>query len=248
MKSSILNAAFNSGEGHIPSAFSVLDLLYCIYFEESEKLTLKDPSSFLFILSKGHAALGLYSVLGEAGLIEADWYLNFCSTNSKYGGHPDVSKVPLANASTGSLGHGLPISVGKVLADRVNGKKRKIICLVGDGELNEGTIWESALLASAHKMDELTIIVDDNLSTDRAVALGNIARKFEAFDFEVYEVNGHSHKEIREALSKNFFPKPKVVVAHTIKGFGIKEMENNPAWHHLSPTSEQLHKFLSELK
>ena len=247
MKASILNASLNSGEGHIPSAFSVLDILYCIYLEDGESFKTKDLNSFLFILSKGHAALALYALLGEIGLIEKDWYLNFCSEQSNYGGHPDVLKVPHANASTGSLGHGLPISVGKVLADRINGKKRRIICLIGDGEMNEGTIWESSLLASHHKMNELTLIVDNNLSTDRALALGNIGKKFDAFDFEVSEIDGHNHHEIREALKANNSAKPKIIVANTIKGFGLREMENNPAWHHLSPTIEQMTQFLSEL-
>lgn len=159
-----------------------------------------------------------------------------------------MRKIKGIAASTGSLGHGLPIAVGKVLANRVKNDIKKVICLVGDGEMNEGTIWESLLLASHHKMHELTLIVDFNHSTDRALSLGNLASKFKAFEFMVQEVDGHSVAALREAIKIKSGNMPLCIIANTIKGYGLAEFENNPAWHHLSPKSQQIDLLRKQLR
>jgi transketolase len=244
----ILKAAVNSGEGHIPSSLSILDILYCIYILLPKVSNVNFREDDFFVLSKGHAALALYAVLEEAGFIDSDWETTFCNFTSKFGGHPDMNKITGVEASTGSLGHGLPITLGKILAKRILGIKCRAICLVGDGELNEGTIWESLMLAAHHNMEELTIVIDSNGSGDRAVRLDSLESKFKAFNFDVTNINGHAHIEIVSSLMRKQENKPHVIIAQTIKGYGILEMENNPAWHHAVPNKSEIEKFTTGLK
>jgi transketolase len=199
-----------------------------------------------FVLSKGHASLALYAVLEEAGYQNDSWASSFGKFDSLFGGHPDSNKINGVTASTGSLGHGLPFTLGKILAKRSLKKSFGAYCLVGDGEMNEGTTWESLLLASHHEMKELTLLVDDNGSSNRSLKLGNLGDKFESFGFETYRVNGHSHAEILGALRINQ-TKPKAIIASTVKGYGVKVMENNPAWHHAIPDGDQLAEMIREL-
>lgn len=247
LRANILEVSCNSNEGHIPSAFSILDILFCIYVlfpkQSEQNIFTKDQ----FILSKGHAAIGFYAVLEEAGLIESDWKQKYCSFGSDFGGHPDVNKVPHSGASTGSLGHGLAIAIGKVLAKRNSTDGFRIICLVGDGELNEGSNWESLLIAGHRRLQELVVIVDSNSSSERALSLGDLESKFIAFDFHVAVINGHSHREILEALSLRNLGKPLAIIAQTEKGHGLPEMIGNPIWHHKSPTRDQVDSFLKDL-
>jgi transketolase len=247
LRTKILKAAFNSKEGHIASSFSILDLLYCFYVLLPKISMINFTKDDIFVLSKGHASLAIYAVLEESGIINSSWVENFCKWNSDFGGHPDVKKIREVNASTGSLGHGLPISIGKIFAKRILNKPGKIYCLIGDGELNEGSNWESMLIASHHKMHELTLIVDLNYSNNRSINLGNIQSKFESFGFIVKTINGHVHQEILESYLLKDSDKPVVIIANTIKGYGIKTMENNPEWHHAVPTIDQLNQFISEL-
>lgn len=248
LKSKVIIAASQAGEGHIPSAFSILDILYCLYILLPKVSEIDFKKQDVFVLSKGHASLALYAILEQAQFINPDWVENFGDFNSEFGGHPDMRKIFGVSASTGSLGHGLPFAIGKILANRVHKKKSKVFCLIGDGELNEGSIWESLLLASHHNLCELTLIVDSNNSSDRALTLGDIESKFKAFGFLVKTVDGHSHKSILEGLSEYSEVKPVALIAHTIKGFGISEMENNPAWHHAIPAKKDLDRFLKELE
>ena len=241
-------AASTSGEGHVPSAFSILDILYCLYkpFLGSGVVNFEDLD-FKFILSKGHAALGLYALLSEIDKSSKNWVNEFASYQSRFGGHPDRNKVPGVTASTGSLGHGLPIAVGIALANRAAKVSKKTIVLVGDGELNEGSNWESMLVASHHKLCDLLVITDFNHSTDRAVDLGNLESKMKSFGLETLTIDGHNHSEINSALKVSGNTGPRCVIAKTIKGNGLKEMENNPAWHHASPNSQKLSEFIHEL-
>jgi transketolase len=174
---------------------------------------------------------------------------SFGNYNSNLGGHPDLRKVPYVEASTGSLGHGLPIALGLAKGAKILGKANKIFTIVGDGECNEGTIWESALLASEHKLDNLCCIVDHNHSTDRALNVGNLFEKFKSFGWHAKIVNGHNDEELIETFQK--FPlsngKPFVVIAETIKGFGAKSIENQPSWHHKIPNLEELELIIKEI-
>jgi transketolase len=247
-KIAILTAAYESGEGHVPSAFSILDILYCLYkpFLNTGVVNFEDLD-FKFILSKGHAALGLYALLSEIDASAKNWVSEFSSYQSRFGGHPDRNKLAGVTASTGSLGHGLPMAVGIALANKASKVSKKTIVLVGDGELNEGSNWESLMVASHHKLQELLIITDFNHSTDRAVDLGDLESKMKSFGLETISIDGHNHSEIKFALEMNGNGRPRCVIAKTIKGYGLKEMENNPAWHHASPNSQKLTEFIREL-
>jgi transketolase len=247
MRIKILEASHVSKEGHIPSALSVLDLLYCIYLEFPATEDLELGKDYDFILSKGHASLALYAVLEEAGIIDNSWVRTFAKFDSDFGGHPDMRKVSGVSASTGSLGHGLPISIGKILANRILGKQKRVFCLIGDGEMNEGSIWESLLLASHHQLSELILLIDINHSTDRALNLGDVEAKMKAFGFQTVTVDGHDHEQILSALRSDS-RMPTAIIAKTIKGYGIEKMESNPAWHHLSPSGEELIEMIRELR
>jgi len=243
MRKSILTAAFNAGEGHIASAFSILELIDAVY----SSIPLAGGGPNWFVLSKGHASLALYAVLENRGLISSDWVENFCKFDSRFGGHPDSVKIPEIAISSGSLGHGLPFSVGLALANRARASVGKIVVLVGDGELNEGSNWEALLVADHYRLDNLQIIVDFNHSGDRAIELGSLVDKFSSFGCQVAEVEGHDTIDISKALLGHS-SKVKVLVAKTIKGFGIAEMQSNPEWHHKAPNRDQFDEFLRELR
>lgn len=250
LKRSIVEASFLSGEGHVPSAFSILDILVVLY-DKVLHIDPKNPESpdrDRFVLSKGHASLGLYAVLADKGFFSTDHLKTFGQFDSMLGGHPDALKVPGVEVSTGSLGHGFPMAVGMALGLKIAKNPAKVYSIIGDGESNEGSIWEATLLGSHHKLDNLICIVDHNHSTDRALSLGNIAKKFEAFDWQTVEINGHDPEEIYKALTIPHPDKPLAIIAQTIKGFGSKSMTGEPAWHHRSPTKEEYEKILKELK
>lgn len=235
LKKRILELAFKAKEGHIASAFSILDILWVLY----DKVMTKDDQ---FILSKGHASLALYAVLEEKGLITG--LDSFCQYDSHFGGHP-MRGGPIL-ASTGSLGHGLPMAVGLALAKKIKNEPGRVFCLIGDGECNEGSIWESALLANHHKLDNLVVVIDQNRSSERALRMGDLAEKFEAFGWRDDTIDGHDHYEIEAKLQERFL-QPYAVVAENIKGQGIPEMEDNPAWHHKAPTEEEFNRFVKQL-
>ncbi len=238
LKKEIIRAAYQAQEGHVASAFSVLDILWVLY----DRVLKKD----YFVLSKGHASLGLYAVLAEKGLFPKTWLHDFASFKSHLGGHPDCNQIPGVEASTGSLGHGLPMAVGMALGLKIQKKPNKVYCLIGDGEANEGSIWEAVMLGAHHRLNNLVCVVDYNHSTDRALALGNLGKKFKSFGWEVKKINGHNHQEIYKALKKQS-NKPLAIIAETIKGYGVKEMENNPAWHHRAPNRQEMKLMLKEL-
>jgi transketolase len=245
----ILQAAASAKEGHLGSAFSILDILWVLYADVL-RINPHLPDDDLrdrFFLSKGHAAIGLYAILMARGFFDHDTLMGFCSKNSVLGGHPDCRKVPGVEATTGSLGHGMPIAVGVAMALKLKASASHVYCLIGDGESNEGTIWESALLASHHHLDNVTCIMDHNHSGDRALNIGGILDKFRAFGWETAEIDGHDHASIRAALVTKNRTGPRFILANTIKGKGCPEMENNPAWHHRIPTPKELEELLANL-
>jgi len=225
-------------EGHIPSSLSVIDILYHIY----QNYITKDSQN-KFVLSKGHASLGLYVVLDHFEILKTD--LNsFCKFDSVLGGHPTI-KIPSVEASTGSLGHGMPIALGMAMAKKIRGEHGNVFVLIGDGEANEGTIWESALLASHHKVDNLVCLLDHNKSTDRALKIDNVCEKFESFGWSVIEVDGHDMEELKTIHTSK--DKPTFVLCNTIKGKGIPMMEGNPEWHHKIPSAEQVSLIVNQI-
>jgi transketolase len=248
LKEQIIRAAAAAKEGHIASALSILDILWVLY----DKVLRIDPKKPLaesrdrFVLSKGHGCLALYAVLASKGFFPSAELENFAAYNNSLGGHPDCNKVPGVEASTGSLGHGLPIAVGMALGLKVKGSASKVFCLIGDGESNEGTIWEAALLANQYGLNNLICIVDYNHSTDRALRMGDIAAKLSAFGWSATVINGHDHAQLLGELTKTN-DSPRVVVADTIKGHGCAPMENDHSWHHRAPKPDEIANLLSQL-
>ena len=245
----ILVAATKAGEGHIASALSILDTLWVLY-NRVLRFDPRQPESEdrdRFVLSKGHASLGLYAVLAGKGFFPAEELKTFASYQSIFGGHPDRNKVPGVEASTGSLGHGMPMAAGMAYALKVKKSNRKVFCLIGDGEANEGSVWETASLAAHHKLDNLCCVLDYNHSTDRALQMGDLAAKFASFGWAAEEVGGHDHDALYAALSKATVGQPHMVIANTVKGRGCAPMENNQAWHHKAPTAEELDALLAQL-
>jgi transketolase len=248
LKREIVMAACAAGEGHIASAFSILDILWVLY----RQVLCLDPGNPAapdrdrFILSKGHGALALYAILSERGFFSKEELKTFSAFDSRLGGHPDSTKVPGVEASTGSLGHGLPMGVGMALGMRIQRRAGRVFVLVGDGECNEGSIWEAALLAAHHKLNRLTCIVDSNRSTDRALRVDDLSEKFRAFGWIATVVDGHDHQTVDTAARAFDKECPSAIIARTIKGKGCSMMENNPAWHHRVPTPEELPIILQE--
>ncbi|MBI2623045.1 MAG: transketolase [Candidatus Liptonbacteria bacterium] len=250
LKEKILRAATAAQEGHIPAAYSILDIVWVLY-DRILGVTpenANDPDRNRFILSKGHAAVGLYVVLAEKGFISSDLLKDFGKFESPLGGHPDRLKVPGVEASTGSLGHGFPMAVGLALGAKIKKKPSRVYVIVGDGEANEGTIWESAMLAAHHKLDNLYCILDHNHSGDGAMGPGNMRKKFESFGWHASSIDGHDQKAIHAALTQRVLGKPVAVIAETVKGKGIKIMENSPEWTHKYPAPEQLETMAQELR
>jgi len=252
IKKDIINMISESKEGHIPSAFSILDIIYVLY----KKILKFDPGNpdwnerDYFILSKGHGCAALYPVLANEGFFSKEELKNYCKLNSILGGHPDKNKVPGIEATTGSLGHGLPIGIGIALSMKIQNKPNKVFVLIGDGESNEGTIWESAQIAKNLSLDNLIVIVDKNKSQKYAFDF-DYTKIWSAFGWEAREIDGHNYKQIEESVKKlleSRSKKPKVIVANTVKGKGVSFMENNPEWHHKSPDEETYGKLIEELK
>ena len=250
LKRIILETAHKTKEGHIPSAFSILDILYVLYdsvLNVDPKNPEKTDRDYLLV-SKGHSAVGLYAVLADRGFFPMSELDTFGHFNSRLGGHPDRNKVPGVEASTGSLGHGLPIAVGIAMGLGYKNELQRVFCIIGDGELNEGSMWEAILLAGEHKCKNLTCIVDYNHSIDRSILWGDLTEKFKAFGWDTLEVDGHNHASLEEAFRRRDRERPLAVIANTIKGNGCKSMENEPGWHHRSPNEEELVQLLKELE
>ena len=250
LKRKVIEIASKSGEDHhIASAFSIMDILWVLYEKILSIFPNKPqhPERDIFILSKGQASLGLYAILHEKGFFDTKTLESFSKYNSILGGHPMKNTKVGIESSTGSLGHGMPIAVGIALGLKIQNKKQKVSVLIGDGEANEGTVWESALLSSHHKLDNLCCIIDHNHSTDRALSIDSMKDKFESFGWKVSTVDGHNHKEIEKSLRTKHPKHPLAVIANTIKGHGVSMMKDNPAWHRKSPNKEEFELIMKEL-
>jgi transketolase len=251
LRRDILDAGYISKEGHIPSAYSILEIVYGFYknLNKNKLIGVDEINLDKFVLSKGHGALALYAVLAEFGYFSRDWINNFASFNSDFGGHPDRLKVSGVEASTGSLGHGVAIAAGMAYAQKIRSTTARVFCLIGDGELNEGTIWETLLVASQHKLNNFIVIVDQNHSSDRAINPTSLTSKFDSFGFLTKEINGHNLDEVQGIyIESSSGGSPVAFIAETIKGKGLEEMENNPAWHHKFPNQVEYENFRGQLK
>jgi len=249
IKKNILKASHYGKEGHVASSLSIVDILFVLY-DNVMNLSVDNINSDnrdYFILSKGHASLAHAAILEANKFITENELMSYCSHESILGGHLDKRKVPGVEASAGSLGHGIAISIGVALASKIKKIQNRIFVIVGDGECNEGTFWESMLLGANHNLDNLYCIIDYNRSNDRALKLDPLGEKLTAFGWNVEVIDGHSHAEIIRSTNNNLPGKPKAIIANTVKGCGIKEMENNPAWHHRTPSKEELKEMIKEL-
>lgn len=226
LRRQIIRALVGGGRGHVGPSFSLVEILRVLYDD-----VLKPEDTL--ILSKGHGCLAQYVMLVDKGLVPAEELDRFCREGAMLGGHPE-HHIPGVKVSTGSLGHGLSLGVGFALADRMS----RVFVIVGDGEINEGSIWEAALCAGKHQLSNLTVIVDYNKRqsygpTDDVQPLEPLVEKWEAFGFVVRQAIGHNVDALRSVLM-NWYAKaaPLAVIAHTVKGKGVPEIENHPFWHH----------------
>jgi len=236
-----LNTVVWAGSGHVGGSLSSMDIM-TVLFHKHMMVDPKNPKwedRDRFVLSKGHCGVGFAPVLADKGYFDKELLKEYNHTGSPLGMHLDSTKVPGVDASTGSLGHGLPIALGMALAARVTGKKYMTYCLIGDGECDEGVIWEAAMSISHYKATNVITIVDRNKcmmdgKTEDIMQLEPFADKWRAFGFEVLEIDGNNIVAIDEALStaKEFKEKPVVIIAHTTKGCGVNFMEDNYRWHY----------------
>jgi transketolase len=249
IRKDILKISKETGHGHIPSCFSVIEIIYAVY--STIKHDPKNPSwdeRDIFILSKGHASLGHYCILAKAGYFEIDKLYTFGKYMSDLGCHANRMSVPGIEASTGSLGHGIGIATGIALASKLKKNDRRVFVLIGDGEANEGTVWEAVMVAASLKLDNLTIIYDNNNSELRGLQIPNPGKKFEAFDCEVAELDGHNVDKLKKEISKKN-NKVKVIIANDVKGYGCKTfVENHYAWHRRSPNESEYEQLMKELE
>jgi transketolase len=245
IRTNILNLTYKAQSSHIGSCLSIVEILVTLY----NKILKKNDR---FILSKGHAALALYSTLFEKKIISLK-ILNTFGLNKTVLMNHVSHKVNGVEFSTGSLGHGLPIAVGKALKFKINKEKNKVFVLLSDGEMNEGTTWESLLFASHHKLDNLNIIIDYNKiqSMDfvkKVINIEPLKSKLISFGCNVHDVDGHNVLALTKSLNKININKPRIIIAHTVKGKGISFMENNNLWHYKNPTLQELKLGLDEIK
>jgi len=247
----------SSGRGHLGSAFSLVEVLRVLYDEvlRYDPQNPRWPHRDRCILSKGHGCIALYVILAEKEFFPQAELWKFCQSDGILGGHPD-HKVPGIEASTGALGHGLSIGVGFAINAKYEGAGHRIFVIVGDGESNEGSIWEAAMCSGKHKLDNLIVIVDYNKhqsygSTYEIQDLEPITDKWRSFGFAVTEVNGHSVDDLRSVLLNLPLEqhKPSAIICHTVKGKGIDFIENNMEWHHKNRvTDEEIESLLSALE
>ena len=252
----IVRSTHAAGSGHPGGSLSAADILTLLYFEVMD-IDPEDPKKEgrdKFILSKGHANPALYAVLAERGFFPVEELITLRKPGSRLQGHPNMQLVPGVEMSTGSLGQGLSVSVGMALAARLDEQKTRIFTLLGDGEIQEGMVWEAAMAASHYGLSNITAILDWNGlqidgPNDEVMRITPIRPKFEGFGWNVIECDGHDFGQLREAFTKADAEteKPSVIIAKTVKGKGVSFMENQAGWHGKAPNDEQLAQALIDL-
>ena len=257
LRKSIVKTSHTAKIPHLGSCLSCLEILVCLYWNhlKIDPNNSNDPGRDKFILSKGHAAPALFHVLAHKGFFPTELLNEFGKSGSLFHEHPPKpGYIPGVEAATGSLGHGLPMALGMALGNQIKNIKSFTYSLLSDGECNEGSIWEAALLAGSLKIDSLIAIVDYNKwqATGRSkeiMRLEPLAKKWEDFGWDTQEIDGHNFEEIIKSLdkAKRNSGKPSIIIAHTIKGKGISFMEDDNNWHYRTPNLEELTAALSEL-
>jgi len=239
----IVEGLDGGGRGHLGSSMSLVEILRTLY---DSFLNFKSDNSNWenrdrLILSKGHGCLALYAILADKGFIKREELKTFCKATARIGGHPERGKIPGVEASTGALGHGLPMGVGMAIAAKLRKQEHRVVVICGDGEINEGSVWEAAMSASKHKLSNLIVFIDYNKLqsyglTKEVLDLEPLADKWKSFGFEVVEVDGHDVIALEDVLKKLAInkEKPTTIICHTIKSKGFPFAEGRAEWHHKS--------------
>ena len=257
VRKGIVTSVHSAKAGHPGGSLSAADLFTYLYFEELN-VDPKDPKKAdrdRFVLSKGHTAPGLYAALAEKGFFPKEDLITLRHTGSYLQGHPDMKCIPGVDMSSGSLGQGVSAAVGMAIAAKISGDDYRVYTLLGDGEIQEGQVWEAAMLASHHKLDNLLVIVDNNnLQIDGEITKVNspypIDKKFEAFNFHVINIDGNDFDQIDAAFkeAKSVKGRPTVIIAKTVKGKGVSFMENQAGWHGKEPNDEEFKIAMADLE
>ena len=256
VRKNALTAVYNAASGHPGGSLSIADVLTLLYFEvmnvdpKNPKMENRDR----FVLSKGHTAPALYGVLAERGFIPKEDIQTFRNVNSYLQGHPDMNKVPGVDMSTGSLGQGVSVAGGMALSAKLDNKDYRVYSILGDGEIEEGQVWEQAMFAAHYKLDNFTIFVDNNgLQIDGDIAEvmnpNPIDEKFKAFGWHVIVTEAHDFEKLLAAIeeAKDTKGKPTAIIMKSVKGKNVSFMENNPAWHGAAPKADEYNQAIAEL-
>lgn len=256
VRKGIIEAVYRGKSGHPGGSLSVADILTVLYFNQMN-IDEKNPKwedRDRLILSKGHCSPALYSCLANRGFFDAQKLETFRNIDSNLQGHPDINKVPGVDMTSGSLGQGLSVANGMAIAGKMNNKDYRVYCVVGDGEIEEGQIWEAAMTSNKYKLDNLCLIVDNNNlqidgTIEEVMSSYPIDEKFKSFGFQIINVDGHNIQEIIDAfeVAKNVKGKPTCIIAKTIKGKGISFMENQVGWHGKAPNDDEYKIAMEEL-
>ena len=252
----IIDAVYYGKSGHPGGSLSIADIMTVLYFDEmnidSQKPNWEERDRL--VLSKGHCSPALYSALAYRGFFPIEDLKTFRNINSYLQGHPDRKNIPGVDMSTGSLGQGLSAANGMAIIGKLNNKNYRVYCILGDGELEEGQIWEAAMSANKYKLDNLCVIVDNNNlqidgTIDEVMSSKPIDEKFRSFGFEIIKIDGHNIEEIRNAfeVAKNVKNKPVCIIANTIKGKGVSYMENKVDWHGKAPNEEEYKQAIEDI-
>ena len=257
IRRNIVEMVYSASSGHPGGSLSVTDIMTALYFSEL-KINVnnpKDENRDRLVLSKGHCSPALYSVLAEKGFLKQDDLKTFRKTDSYLQGHPDMKKIPGVDMTSGSLGQGLSVANGMAISAKLDNKDYRVYCIMGDGEIQEGQIWEAAMTSSHYKLDNLCAIVDNNNlqidgTIEEVMSPYPIDKKFESFGFNVIKIDGHNFEEIISAfeIAKTVKGKPTVIIAKTMKGKGVSYMENKASWHGKAPNEEEYKIAIEELK
>lgn len=252
----IIEGVYNAQSGHPGGSLSIADVLTVLYFNQMH-IDEKNPNSKgrdRLVLSKGHAAPALYSVLAERGFFDKSELKTLRKIDSNLQGHPDMTKVVGVDMTTGSLGQGLSVANGMALASKLDGEGVRVYCICGDGEIQEGQIWEAAMTSSHYKLDNLCLIIDNNNlqidgKVDEVMSIYPIGEKLESFGFNTISIDGHNIREIISALetAKKTKGKPTAIILNTVKGKGVSYMEDKAEWHGKAPNEEQYKIAIEEL-
>ena len=252
----IIESVYRGQSGHPGGSLSIADIMAVLYFYEMniDPENPKDENRDRLVLSKGHCAPALYSALANRGFFDVEELQTLRNIESRLQGHPDMKKIPGVDMTTGSLGQGLSAANGMAIAGKLDNKDYRVYCILGDGEIEEGQIWEAAMASSKYKLDNLCVIVDNNNlqidgTIEEVMSSYPIDEKFKSFGFQIINVDGHNIQEIIDAfdVARNIKEKPTCIIAKTIKGKGISFMENQVGWHGKAPNEEQYRQAMEEL-